>query len=144
MKASADIDTQETPAQVLERVTTEAAERCHHTCSRAKEIVKKNPIPTIAGALVFGAAVGYLVYSRRDRVTIPDRLLKEANGFRRALGCGSDRLSSLVHEGVDAASQRARQASRRASDYLHDLPTDDILHSVSDSLNRLGNRLKFW
>jgi hypothetical protein len=140
MKASADIDTQETPSQVLERVTSEAGEHCHLACNRAKEIVRKNPIPTICGALVFGAAVGYLVYSRRERITIPDRFVREAASLRRALGSGSDRLSSLVHDGMDRATQRARQASG----YLHDLPTDDLVHTMSDSFNRLCNRLKFW
>lgn len=140
MKSSAEIDTQETPAEVLERVKSDAGERCQLACHRAKEIVTKNPIPTIFGALVFGAAVGYLVYSRREHLSLPDRLVKETGSLRRALGSGSDRLSSLLHDGLDVASQRARQASG----YIHDLPTDDVIHSVSDSLQRLRNRIKFW
>ncbi|HVJ45939.1 MAG TPA: hypothetical protein VM511_06090 [Luteolibacter sp.] len=140
MKSSSEIDTQETPAEVLERMTSDAGERCQFACHRAKEIVTRNPIPTICGALVFGAAVGYLVYSRRGQLSLSERLVKDAGSFRRALGSGSDRLSSLLHDGFDAASQRARQASG----YLHDLPTDDVVHSVSDSLQRLRDRIKFW
>jgi len=140
MKPSAEIDTQETPAQVLERVTTDAQQRCNLACNRAKEIVTKNPIPTICGALVFGAAVGYLIYSRREPLSLADRFSKDANSLHRALGSGPDRLSSLLHDGYDVASERARQASG----YIHDLPTDDLVHSVSDSINRLRNRLKFW
>jgi hypothetical protein len=140
MKASDEIDPQETPAEVLERVKSSAVDHCHNACGRAKEMVTKNPLPTIFGALVFGAAVGYLVYSRRDHLALPDRLAREAGSLRGTLSSGSRRLSSLLHDGLDVASQRAHQASS----YLHDLPTDDVLHSVSHSLNRLCNRLKFW
>lgn len=142
MKASntEEIDLQEMPSQVLEKVKSAASEQCSTACHRAKEIVTKNPIPTIFGALVFGAAVGYLVYSRRESLSIPDRFVRETESFRRRLHDAPGRLSSLFHDGVDAASAGAG----KASGFIHDLPTSDVLHSISGSLNRICNRLKFW
>lgn len=140
MKTFDEIDTQETPSQVLERVRSSARESCETACVKARHLVAKNPIPTVFGALVFGAAVGYLVYSRREQFSLPDRLTKEANSLRKALSSGSDRLSSLLHDGVDTASHHAKKASA----FVHGIPADDILHSASDSLNSIYNRLKFW
>lgn len=134
------IDTQETPAEVLERVRTEASERCHSACTKAKEMVVRNPVPTIFGALVFGAAVGYLVYSRRQPLSLSDKIVRDAHGLRKTLSDGSHHLSSLFHDGLDVASKHAK----KANDRFHDIPVDDVLHSVADSLGRVRNRLKFW
>lgn len=142
-----EIDLQEMPEQVLEKVKSAASEHCHSACHRAKEMVTRNPIPTVFGALVFGAAVGYLVYSRREQLTLPDRLIRETEAFGKRLSHAPGRISSLFHDGVEMASTGAHKASNyahKASDYLHDLPTNDVLDSISSSLNRICNRLKFW
>ncbi len=135
-----DIDLQEMPEQVLEKVKAAASEQCSTACHRAKEMVTRNPVPTVLGALVFGAAVGYLVYSRREHLSLPDRFVRETEAFGRRLSHAPDRISSLFHDGVEMASTGAG----KASDYLHDLPTRDVLDSISGSLNRICNRLKFW
>lgn len=135
-----ETDLQAMPSQVLEKVKTAASDHCNHACHRAKELVVKNPIPTVLGALVFGAAVGYLVYSRRESLSLPDRFVRETESFGRRLSAAPSRLSSLFHDGVDIASARAG----KASDFIHDLPTSDVLHNISGSLNRICNRLKFW
>ena len=135
-----ETDLQAMPSQVLDKVKSAASEHCNSACHRAKDMVAKNPIPTVIGALVFGAAVGYLVYSRRESLSIPDRFVRETESFGRRLSAAPSRLSSLFHDGVDIATARAG----KASDFIHDLPTSDVLHSISGSLNRICNRLKFW
>ncbi|WAC20841.1 hypothetical protein OVA24_05520 [Luteolibacter sp. SL250] len=135
-----EIDLQEMPEQVLEKVKATASEPCSTACHRAKEMVTRNPIPTVFGALVFGAAVGYLVYSRREHLSLPDRLVRETEAFGRRLSHAPGRISSLFHDGVEMASTGAG----KASGYLHDLPARDVLDSISGSLNRICNRLKFW
>ena len=132
----------EDTGEVVDKVKSlanEAGVRCHSACDRAKEIVTKNPVPTVLGVLVFGAAVGYLLYSRRD-ASFYDRLVSEADHARRRLRSAPSRLSSLLNDGIGSASRHAH----RASDYIHDLPADDMIDSVSNSINRLRNRLKFW
>ena len=135
----ADNLTEQSPQQVIEKVKSIATEGCNNACDRAKEMVRKNPVPTVLGALVFGAAVGYLILSKKDS-TLTERLIRESESTRRAFGQVPGRVTSLFNDGVDAASRKAS----KASDFLHDLPTDDILSSISNSLNRLSNRLKFW
>jgi hypothetical protein len=115
-----DINLQEMPEQVLEKVKCAANESCSSACHRAKDMITRNPVPTVLGAMVFGAAVGYLVFSR----------LSHAPG----------RVSSLFHDGVEMASAGAG----KASNYLHDLPTREVLDNISGSLNKICNRLKFW
>lgn len=141
MKAahSDEIDLQEMPDQVLEKVKV-AGESCNSACHRAREMVTRNPVPTVLGALVFGAAVGYLIYSRRDQLTLPDRFVRETESFGRRLSNAPNRISSLFNDGVEMASTGAG----KASDYIHDLPTHEVLNSISGSLNRICNRLKFW
>lgn len=122
--------------EVIGKVKTAACERC----SQAKDLVVRNPVPTVLGALVFGAAVGYLIYTRRDEATLYDRLARDTASVRKQLRAAPDRLSEILHDGLDRASRKAH----KASDYVHDLPTDDVIDSVSNSLHRLANRLKFW
>lgn len=135
-----EIDLQEMPEQVLEKVKSAAKEQCSSACARAKDMVIRNPVPTVLGALVFGAAVGYLVYSRREHLTLPDRLVRETEAFGRRLSHAPGRISSLFHDGVEMASTGAG----KASGYLHDIPAREALDSISTSLNRICNRLKFW
>ena len=133
-------DYQESTQEVIDKVKTIASERCHNACDRTKKMIRENPVPTVLGALVFGAAIGYLVLSRREETSLYDRLIHDSASARRRLAAAPGRLSSIFHDGLDAASRRAS----RASDYIHDLPTDEVVDSVSSSLNRLANRLKFW
>lgn len=140
MKSAAEeIDLQEMPEQVLEKVKS-AGDHCNTACRRAVDAVKRNPIPAVLGAMVFGAAVGYLIYSRREDITIPDRFAREAEALRRRLRNAPDRLSSLLHDGVERASAGAG----KASDFIHGLPANDVIDSITGSLNRTCNRLKFW
>ncbi len=122
--------------EMIEKVKSAACERC----SQAKDIVVKNPVPTVLGALVFGAAIGYLIYTRREEASLYERLASDAKSLRKQLGGAPDRLSDLLHEGVGRASRKAH----KASDYIHDLPAAEVIDSVSHSLHRLANRLKFW
>ncbi len=124
--------------QVIEKVKTLASERCHSACDRTKEMIKKNPVPTVLGALVFGAAVGYLVLSRRE--SIADRLVRESHSARRRFSEVPGRFSSLLHDGYDVASRGAD----KASSFFHDLPTDEVADTLTKSINRLCNRIKFW
>lgn len=133
---------EETPKETVERVTTLATEKCHNACDQAKAMIRRNPLPTVLGALAFGAAVGYVIYSRRD-CSVADRLVKESRSFRRQLSGAPDKLSGLFHDGLDLAHEGAGRANR----FVHDLPTDQVLDTVSRSLNRAVNRinrLKFW
>jgi hypothetical protein len=131
---------EETPTQTFDKVRTLATEKCHSACDQAKELVKKNPLPTVLGALAFGAAIGYVVYSRRESHSLADRLLRESRSVRRQLAGVPGRFSSILHDGLDVASQGAGRANR----FIHDLPTDHVLDSVSGAVNRAINRLKFW
>lgn len=135
-----DFEKDPSPETTLDKVTTLASDRCHQVCDHAKEVVRKNPVPTVLGALVFGAAVGYLVLSRRPSESYTDRVVREALSARNRLAATPSRLSSILHDGLESASRGAG----RASSFLHDLPTDDVLSSISHSLNRVSNRLKFW
>lgn len=130
----------DSPAQVVDKVKAIASERCHLACDRASEMVRKNPLPTVLGALAFGAAVGYLVFSSRGTPSIGDRLVRESRSARSRLAEAPGFLSSLFHDGAEAAS---RQASR-ASSFVHDLPAEEVLHSISSKLDRISKRLKFW
>jgi hypothetical protein len=130
---------EESPQQVIDKVKDFASESCTTACTKVKDVVKKNPVPTVLGALVFGAAVGYLVFSRRDE-SVTERLVRESLSARDRFSSARDRLSSILHDGYDTASSKAG----KASDFFHDLPTSDVVDSVSSSLNRLCNRLKFW
>jgi hypothetical protein len=131
---------EQSPQQVIEKVKDFASESCGTACTKVKDVVKKNPVPTVLGALVFGAAVGYLVFSRSQEERVTDRLVRESLSARDRLSSARGRFSSLLHDGYDSASSGAS----KASDFLHDLPTSDLVDSVSKTLNRLSNRLKFW
>lgn len=128
----------DSPAQVVDKVKAIASERCHLACDRASEMVRKNPLPTVLGALAFGAAVGYLVFSSRP--SIGDRLVRESGAARRRLSEAPGFLSSLFHDGCEVASRQAG----RASSFVHDLPAEEVLHSISSKLDRISKRLKFW
>jgi hypothetical protein len=135
-----DINLQEMPEQVLEKVKCAANESCSSACHRAKDMITRNPVPTVLGAMVFGAAVGYLVFSRREQLDLPHRLVRETERFGRRLSHAPGRVSSLFHDGVEMASAGAG----KASNYLHDLPNREVLDNISGSLNKICNRLKFW
>lgn len=139
-----ETDLQEMPAQVEEKVRAAGAEcrsHCNSSCQRAKDLIVRNPVPTVLGALVFGAAVGYLIYSRREEeTTISNRIARDVDTLRSRLSNAPGRISSLFHDGMD----RAATGAEKASEYIHDLPTRDVLNSISNSLNRIGSRLKFW
>lgn len=133
---------EETPKETVERVSTQVSERCHTACDQAKEMIRRNPLPTVLGALAFGAAIGYAIYSRRD-CSVADRLVKESRSFGRHLSGAQGKLSGLFHDGLDLAHEGAGRANR----FVHDLPTDQVLDTVSSTLNRALNRinrLKFW
>lgn len=133
---------EETPKETVERVATSASVKCHNACYEAKEMIRRNPLPTVLGALAFGAAIGYAIYSRRD-CSVADRLVKESRSFGRHLSGAQGRLSGLFHDGLDIAHEGAGRANR----FVHHLPTDQVLDTVSSTLNRALNRinrLKFW
>jgi len=133
---------EETPQQTAERVTSLATEKCHNACDQAKAMIRRNPLPTVLGALAFGAAVGYVIYSRRD-CSVADRLVNESRSFRRHLSGAQGKLSGLFHDGMDLAHEGAGRANR----FVHDLPADQVLDTVSSTLHRALNRinrLKFW
>lgn len=133
---------EETPKETVERVTTLATEKCHNACDQAKEMIRRNPLPTVLGALAFGAAIGYAIYSRRD-CSVADRLVKESRSFGRQLSGAQGKLSGLFHDGLGLAHEGAGRANR----FVHDLPADQVLDNVSKTLHRALNRinrLKFW
>lgn len=140
-----EINLQETPAEVLEKVKSAASEGCHTICNRTKEAITRNPVPAVLGVLVFGAAAGYLLASsRREQEAIADRLLRETEHLGKRLGSASDRLSALLHDQAETLGKRAKSASGYVQDHVPHVSAREVLDSVSDSLHRFRNRVKFW
>lgn len=51
-------------------------ETCH-LVSSASESIRRNPVPAVVGAAVFGAAVCYLILSGRHEATFKERYVSE-------------------------------------------------------------------
>lgn len=71
------------------------AEKSCEMCDCAKEGIRNNPIASVFGAAVFGAAVCYLILEGRREATFRERYLSGP------LSDAGDNLSSSLRSGLD-------------------------------------------
>lgn len=111
------------------------------TLACSKEYVRRNPVPVILGAVVFGAAIGYLIVSSRRKPTFSEQYEDEPLvAVREAIRTALSPVSQRVHEGYDLA----RSGVGNAMDRVHRFRPKHSVDSLSDQICRVGSNLKFW
>lgn len=118
-----------------------AAVKAEETIETSKEYVRRNPVPVVLGAIVFGAALGYMLQSALRRQTFGERYAEEPmSAVRDAILGALSPVTQRVHDGYDMA----RDGAGKAMDRLHRMGTSHMSNSFSDRVGRIGNNLKFW
>lgn len=141
--------TAEAVTEAAEHATEAAQHACHDVslragdtlgCSRA--FVRRNPLSSVFGALVCGAALGGLiVLSQRRQPTLRERFAgAPVDTSREAINAALAPLSLRLHEGYDAA----RGGAHRAMKKIHHIHPSRRTDSWTDQIGRAGNNLKFW
>jgi len=129
--------TTETAREAYQSATVKAGE----TLEISKECVRRNPISVVLGAVVFGAAIGYVVMSARRKPSFSERYVEDPLlSVREALLTALSPVTQRMHEGYDAA----RDGVGRAMDRVHHYKPRRSCSSVSGRLSRVGEKLKFW
>ena len=117
-----------------------AAQKAGDTLVTSKEYVRRNPVPVVLGAIAFGAAIGYILMSRRKR-TFSERYSDEPLiAVREALLGALTPVAQRVHDGYDSAREGAEKIMER----VHSHGPGSIGDSFSNQIGRIGNNLKFW
>jgi ElaB/YqjD/DUF883 family membrane-anchored ribosome-binding protein len=115
-----------------------AALKAEDTLTSSKEYVRRNPVPVILGAIVFGAAIGYLVVSARRRPTFGERFADEPLvSVREAILGALTPVAESVHDGYDSARNSMGKAMHRFGRRRSGGP-------LSERICRVGSNLKFW
>jgi len=123
--------------EVVETASAKAGEALN--CS--KECVRRNPVSVVLGAVVFGAAIGFVVMSARRKPSFSERYVEDPLlSVRDALLTALSPVTQRMHEGYDAACDGVG----RAMDRVHHYRPGRSCSSVSGRLSRVGNKLKFW
>lgn len=131
------------------RTTADAACDMYHSASlkaerslaTSKEFVRRNPVPAVLGALVFGATAGCLLMMARRKPTFGERYADEPlDAVREAIGATFAPMTQRVHQGYDSARSGAEKAAHR----LHRFGTGRKSASLTHRLGRISNNLKFW
>jgi len=104
------------------------------------DYVKKHPVPVVLGALAFGVALGFTIYSSR-RETVAEKYVAGPFGNARDL-----LLAALAPVGdrLHDAYGSARSHAHKAADTIHDFDPRNPLDCISDKVRRAGQTLKFW
>ena len=135
-------------AAAARRAADSAREGCHVAAARAgdaletsKEYVRRNPVPVVLGAIVFGVTVGYLLATSRRPATFGERYADEPlSAIREAVMGALAPVTHRLHDGYDAA----RDGAGKMVDRVHNYKPGRTCASVSDKLGRIGSNLRFW
>lgn len=118
-----------------------AAVKAEETLETSKEYVRRNPVPTVLGAIAFGAALGYMLQAALRKQTFRERYEDEPMGAVRDAILGAlAPVTQRVHDGYDSA----RDGAGKAIDRLHRIGTGRNGKSISDRAGRIAHNLKFW
>jgi ElaB/YqjD/DUF883 family membrane-anchored ribosome-binding protein len=105
------------------------------------DYVKKHPVPVVLGALAFGVALGYTIYSSRRESAYTEKYVGGPFGNARDL-----LLSALAPVGdrLHDAYGSARSHAHKAAESIHDFDPRNPIDCLSSKLRRAGQTLKFW
>lgn len=139
----------EAAKDVTQHATDAAKEICHNvtlkaeeTLVRSKEYARHNPAPVLLGALVLGAALGYLILmSRRPEPTLRERFVDDPLHTARDTLYAA--LAPVVHR-IHSDYDSARDGAGKAMDALNRYNPTRTVNSWSDQIGRVGSNLKFW
>jgi len=122
-------------------VCQSAALKAGDTLETSKEHVRRNPVSMLFGALVIGAAIGYVVMSARRKPTFSKWHVEEApHAVRDAILTALAPVSKRVHGGYESACDGVGKAIDRVHGYQRGRAVD----SMADRIGRVGSNLKFW
>lgn len=116
--------------------------KADETAARTGEYVRQHPMPSLLGAIAFGAALGYLLATvRRDEPTFRERYVDEPlDTARDAIFAVLAPIAQRLHEGYDVA----RDNTEKALDKLPHFNASRCANSWAHQVRRLGSNLKFW
>jgi hypothetical protein len=115
--------------------------RAVETLQRTKECANRHPVSIVLVAVVFGAAMGYVMVGTRRKRSFSERYVEEPlDTLRDAILTALSPVTRRVHQGYDAALDGVDKALHRA--HCHQHGTSSC--SVSDRVARVGQKLKFW
>jgi len=118
-----------------------ASEKASHTMANSKECVRRHPVSMVLGAVVFGAAVGYLVMGTRRKPGFRERHVEEPLlELREAIQSVLSPVTRRLHQGYGAACDGVG----KAIDQVHRHSPGHSSSSVSDRLSQVGKKIKFW
>ena len=134
--------------QLNDHLVDEAANCCQsisakadESLNRTREYVKQNPVPVLLGAVALGAALGYLMLTRREEPTFRERYVDEPlHSAREALYAALAPVAQRLHEEYSSARDGAGRALDKVP-YFHSSRASD---SWSDQIRRVNSNLKFW
>lgn len=111
------------------------------TLATSKEYVRRNPVPVVLGAVVFGVAIGYALMVARRKPTFGERHADEPLlAVREAILGALSPVTQRVQKGYDSALDGAG----KVMDRVHNFGPVHTVDSFSDRIGRIGNNLKFW
>ena len=126
--------------ETAKEIYQSAALKAKDGLETTKEYVRKNPLPVVVGALAFGAAIGYLLLSRRKQ-TFGERYVGEPLcSMRESVLAALAPVTKRVHDEYDSVRGGAGKFLKRA----HRSEAGRAVDSLSDRIGRVGNNLKFW
>lgn len=107
-----------------------AATKAGESLAAGKKCVRKNPVPVVLGAVVLGAAVGFLILNSRRKLTFVERFADEPlSSVREAILTALAPVSQRVHDGYESAQQGVGKAFDRAGRF---------------GRSRAGKNFRFW
>jgi ElaB/YqjD/DUF883 family membrane-anchored ribosome-binding protein len=116
--------------------------KADETAARTGEYVRQHPMPSLLGAIAFGAALGYLLATaRRDEPTFRERYVDEPlETARDAIFAVLGPVAQRLHDSFDVA----RDGAGKAIDKIPHFNASRTADSWADHLRRVSNNLKFW
>jgi len=109
--------------------------KAEDTLATSREYVERNPVPSVLGAIAFGAVVGGLLMLATRRRSFGERYVDAPmDSMREMFLSALAPVTHRVHDGYDSARHHVGKSLGRAHRSC----------SVSDQLGRVGRNLKFW
>jgi ElaB/YqjD/DUF883 family membrane-anchored ribosome-binding protein len=118
-----------------------AARKTGDSLETSEDYVRRHPVPVVLGAVVLGAALGYLLVTARRKPTFGERYADEPIFAARDAILGAlAPVTRHIRNGYDSALDGAGETLDR----VHRFNPGHAAHSFSDHIGRIGENLKFW